>query len=95
MLELETIAEVWRSYYDFQTALKKYQFAQALLAAAQESYNDNLDTYRQGLSTIVELLTADTALANARLTMVQSTAELLTSSATVAYAVGAVDLPRR
>jgi len=94
-LELETIAEVWRSYYDFQTAVKKYQFAQALLAAAQESYNDNLDTYRQGLSTIVELLTADTALANARLTMVQSTAELLTSSATVAYAVGAVDMPRR
>jgi outer membrane protein len=94
-LELETIAEVWRSYYDFQTAVKKYQFAQALLAAAQESYNDNLETYRQGLSTIVELLTADTALANARLTMVQSTAELLTSSATVAYAVGAVDMPRR
>ena len=48
-LQLETIAEVWRSYYDFQTAVKKYQFAQALLAAAQESYNDNLDTYRQGL----------------------------------------------
>ena len=94
-LELETIAEVWRSYYDFQTAVKKYQFAQALLASAQESYNDNLETYRQGLSTIVELLTADTALANARLTMVQSTAELLTSSATVAYAVGAVDMPRR
>ncbi|MGH7780875.1 MAG: TolC family protein [Candidatus Binataceae bacterium] len=94
-LEIETIAEVWRSYYDFQTAVKKYQFAQALLAAAQESYNDNLETYRQGLSTIVELLTADTALANARLTMVQSTAELLTSSASVAYAAGAVEMPRR
>ena len=94
-LELETIAEVWRSYYDFQTAAKKYQFAQALLAAAQESYNDNLETYRQGLSTIVELLTADTALANARFTMIQSTADLLTASATVAYAVGAVDMPRR
>ncbi|HVA81089.1 MAG TPA: TolC family protein [Candidatus Binataceae bacterium] len=94
-LELETIAEVWRSYYDFQTAVKKYQFAQALLAAAHESYNDNLETYRQGLSTIVELLTADTALANARFTMIQSTADLLTSSATVAYAVGAVDMPRR
>ena len=42
----------------------------------------------QGLSTIVELLTADRDLANARYTIVQSRADLLTSSAAVAYAVG-------
>ncbi len=89
-LELTTIAEVWRSYYDFQADAKKYDYAVALLAAAQESYNDNLDTYKQGLSTIVELLTADSALANARFTMIQATADLLTSSAAVAYAIGAV-----
>jgi len=89
-LELQTIAEVWRSYYDFQTAVKRYEFAQALLAAAQEAYDDNIETYRQGLSTIVELLTADRDLANARFTMIQSTADVLTSSAAVANAVGAV-----
>lgn len=89
-LELQTIAEVWRSYYDFQTAVKRYEFAEALLAAAKESYDDNIETYRQGLSTIVELLTADRDLANARFTMIQSTADLLTSSATVANAVGAI-----
>ncbi|HTR62670.1 MAG TPA: TolC family protein [Candidatus Binataceae bacterium] len=89
-LELETIAEVWRTYYDFQTAVKRYEFAQALLAAAQESYDDNIETYRQGLSTIVELLTADRDLANARFTMIQATAQVLTSSAAVANAVGAV-----
>jgi outer membrane protein TolC len=88
-LELQTIAEVWRSYYDFQTAVKRYEFAQALLAAAQEAYDDNIETYRQGLSTIVELLTADRDLANARFTMIQSTADVLTSSAAVANAVGA------
>jgi len=88
-LELQTIAEVWRAYYDFQTAVKKYEFAQALLAAANESYADNLETYRQGLSTIVELLTADRDLANARFTMIQATADVLTSSATVVNAVGA------
>ena len=89
-LELETIAEVWRSYYDFQTAVKRYEFGEALLAAAKESYDDNIETYRQGLSTIVELLTADRDLANARFTMIQATADLLTSSATVANAVGAI-----
>jgi outer membrane protein len=92
-LELTAIAEVWSSYYDFQNALEKYKYAQALLAAANESYADNLDTYKQGLSTIVELLTADRDLANARFTMIQATADVLTGSAAVAHAVGALAPP--
>lgn len=92
-LEADTISGVWRAYYEFQTALKRYDYAKALLAASNESYAANLDTYRQGLSTIVELLTADRDLANARYTIVQSRADLLTSSAAVAYVVGAVEMP--
>ena len=88
--ELDTIGQVWRSYYEFQSALKKYQYAQALLAASQEAYAANIETYRQGLSTIVELLTADRDLANARYTLIQSKADLLISSAAVAYSTGAV-----
>jgi outer membrane protein len=91
--ELGAIAEVWRAYYEFESTLSKYSYAEALLAAAQEAYNANLDTYRQGLSTIVELLTADRDLANARYTLIQSTADLLTSSAAVAFAVGAIEMP--
>ena len=94
-LEVDTISSVWRAYYEFQTALSRYTYAKALLAASQESYDANLDTYRQGLSTIVELLTADRDLANARYTIVQSRADLLTSSAAVAYAVGAIETPPR
>jgi outer membrane protein len=93
--ELGAIADVWRAYYEFESTLKKYEYAEALLAATNEAYNANLDTYRQGLSTIVELLTADRDLANARFTMIQSTADLLTSSAAVAYAVGAIEMPHR
>jgi outer membrane protein len=91
--ELGAIAEVWRAYYEFESTLSKYAYAEALLAATQEAYNANLDTYRQGLSTIVELLTADRDLANARYTLIQSTADLLTSSAAVAFAVGAIEMP--
>src|SRR5271156_3604797 len=93
-LEVNAISSVWRAYYEFQTALSRYSYAKALLAASQESYDANLDTYKQGLSTIVELLTADRDLANARYTIVQSRADLLTSSAAVAYAVGAIEMPR-
>ncbi len=94
-LEVDAISSVWRAYYEFQTALSRYQYAKALLSASQESYDANLDTYRQGLSTIVELLTADRDLANARYTIVQSRADLLTLSAAVAYAVGAIEMPAR
>jgi len=68
------IAEMWRAYYEFQSSQKKYSYGQALVAAAQEAYDANIDTYRQGLSTIVELLTAQRDLANARYTLIQSRA---------------------
>jgi outer membrane protein TolC len=91
--ELGAIAEVWRAYYAFESTKEKYAAAEALLTASQEAYAANLETYRQGLSTIVELLTAERDLANARFVMIQSTADLLTASAAVSYAIGAVQAP--
>jgi outer membrane protein TolC len=89
--EINTIAEVWHAYYDVDSSRSKYAFAQSLVGSSQESYDANLETYRQGLSTIVELLTAERDLANARYTFIQSKAQLLTSYAALAYAAGAVD----
>ena len=76
--------EVWRAYYELDSTKEKYAAAEALLTASQEAYAANLDTYRQGLSTIVELLAAERDLANARFVLIQSTADLLTASAAVA-----------
>lgn len=90
--EISAIAQMWRAYYEFQSSLKKYSYGQALLAAAQDAYDSNLETYRQGLSTIIELLTAQRDLANARYTLIQSRADLLTADAAVAYAAGAVQM---
>jgi outer membrane protein TolC len=92
-LEIDTTAEVWRAYFEFQSSLSKYEYAQSLLASSVESYSANSESYRQGLSTIVELLTAQRDLANARYTMIQSKSELLTAYAAVAYAVGRIKLP--
>ncbi len=92
-LEIDTIAQVWRAYYEFESSLSKYQYARSLLDAARESYDANLQNYHQGLSTIVELLTAQRDLAQARYTLIQSKAELLTAYAAVAYAVGSTNIP--
>ena len=88
--QLDTIAQVWRAYFQFKSALKKYDYARAILAASQNAYDANLEAYRQGLSTIVELLSAGNDLANARYTLIQSKADLLTASAAIAYTAGAV-----
>jgi len=88
--QLDAIAQVWRAYYDYRAAVRKLDFADALLAASQEAYDANLKTYAVGLSNIVELLTAERDLATARYTLVQSRAELLTTAARVAYAAGAM-----
>ena len=89
-VELDAIAEVWRAYYDYRAAARKLAFADALLAASQESYDANLKTYQVGLSDIVELLTAERDLANARYTLVLTRAELLITAARIAYAAGAM-----
>jgi outer membrane protein len=88
--EISTIADVWRAYFEVESSLSKYAFAQSLVAASEESYNANLETYRQGLSTIVELLTAERDLADARFTLIQSKAQLLIAYAAVAHAAGSV-----
>ena len=94
-LGIDAVADVWRAYYEFQSSESKYEYAQSLLASSQESYAANSESYRQGLATIVELLTAQRDLANARYTLIQSKSELLTAYAAVAYSIGRVDLPSR
>ena len=88
-LELEVVATVWRAYYDFRSARKKYDASEALLEASQESYNSNLESHRHGLATITDLITAERDLMAARYTLVQSKANFLVSSSALVHAVGA------
>ncbi len=88
-LELEVSAAVWKAYYDFFSARKKYDAAQALVAAAEESYSANLESHQHGLAVITDLIGAERDLMAARYTLVQNKAELLVASSALVYAVGA------
>jgi outer membrane protein len=88
--ELDVAANVWRAYFTYRTAQRKYDYAQVLLAASQSSYKSNFRSYGLGLATIVDLLSAERELAAARFTMIQSKAELLISAAAVTFATGAI-----
>ncbi len=88
-LQLNATAAVWKAYYDFASAKKKYGASEELVAASQESYASNLESHRHGLATITDLIGAERDLMGARYTLVRSKAEFLISSSELAHAVGA------
>ena len=47
-LELKAIREVWKAYSDVKTALRKHEYALALLAASQEAYESTLGVVSLG-----------------------------------------------
>jgi len=87
-LELKALREVWKAYADVKASFLQYDFAQALLTASQDAYDAALTSYQNGLGTVIELLTAERDLARARTTLIESRAEVLTSSAALAFAAG-------
>ncbi len=88
-LQLNIIAATWTAYYDFLSAKKKRDAAQALLNASEESYAANFESHRYGLATITDLITAERDVMSARYTLIQSKADLLISSCNLLHAVGA------
>ena len=87
-LELKALREVWKAYADVKTSFLQYDFAQSLLTASNDAYDAALISYKNGLGTVVQLLAAERDLARARTTLIESRAEVLTSSAALAFAVG-------
>ena len=87
--ELRAVREVWKAYADVKTALAKHEFALALLAASEKAYAATFESYqRAGLATVLDLLAATRDLASARSIALASRAELLTASASLAFAAG-------
>ena len=89
-LQLQVLREVWKAYADVKAALLQHEYAEALLKASQDAYDATAKGYRAGLNSVVELLIAERDLARARMTDIESRAELLTSSAALVFAVGDV-----
>lgn len=84
----EATTEVWRAYQRVAVSRRRYEFAVALLASADEAFAATLSGFKTGLATAEELFDADRAAANGRYAVVQSRAELLTAAAALAYAAG-------
>jgi outer membrane protein len=84
----QVVTQVFVSYYALQTAEQRVATADDLLASAQQSVEVATGRYREGVGSIIDLLTAQTALANARAQQVQSRWQWYTSLAQLARDAG-------
>lgn len=89
----ETTREVWSSYISFLTAVKKNDSAVALLSAANESYSSSLDAYKFGVKNLIDVVTAEKQLAQARLSKVAARSELLTEAVNLEFVTGSLLRP--
>jgi outer membrane protein len=84
----QVVTEVFVSYYALQTAEQRVATADDLLASAEQSVQVATGRYREGVGSIIDLLTAQTALANARAQQVQSRWQWYTALAQLARDAG-------
>jgi outer membrane protein len=83
-----TTREVWTAYIAFRTALRKHDAAVALLESANASYSASLDAYKYGVKNLVDVVTAEQQLAQARLSSVSARSELFLEAVNLEFATG-------
>src|SRR5438309_2055570 len=84
--------EVWKADTDFKTALRKQESAAKLVTASQNAFDAVLESYKQGLSTYPEIISAQRNLASARSVSHDTQSAIFTAATALALSTG--DLAR-
>jgi outer membrane protein TolC len=87
----QVVFQVFSSYYALQTAARRVATTDDLIASAEQSSEVALARYRAGVGSVLDLLAAQTALADARAQQVLARLEWNTSFAQLAHDSGALD----
>jgi outer membrane protein TolC len=88
MLSQSVGLEVRKAYYNLQAASKRLEQATRAVEMSKESLRIVTDRYKEGLTTVVELLDAETALTRARTREVGARRDMLLGRASLDLAVG-------
>ncbi len=89
--ELLVSDEVWKRYSDYETAVQKYCFGKSYESSSTAAYNLALNMYQSGLKTILDLLSAERQLAQARSQRIAARQSVFTTLAMLAHAVGVME----
>jgi outer membrane protein len=85
--------EVWQSYQNLRTATVTVETSAAQLKSAQLAADVTQARYKGGLATILDLLSAQTTLANARVQYIRARLDLAAGRAALGHAVGGLKAP--
>jgi TolC family type I secretion outer membrane protein len=87
-LRNQAAVDVWTAYSDVQTAIAQQKAAAALLDAADRSYAAASEAYRYGVRNLLDVVSAERALAQARSAQVVARAHVLTAVTNFAFQTG-------
>ncbi|KAB2640314.1 MAG: TolC family protein [Verrucomicrobia bacterium] len=90
---LETTRDVWTDYNNSLKARKRVEYANSLLSSAKENFDSMEAAFKNGLATITELVSLQSALATARFEQAGAQADYLTSLASLSLAMGQFSVP--
>jgi outer membrane protein TolC len=90
VLEQQVILGVWTSYYGVKTAGQLVRTSRDLLASAKQSERVAFGRYTEGVGTIIDLLAAQSALAEARSQEIRARAQWFAALARLAHDTGTV-----
>ena len=90
-LKNQVALDVWKAYQSLNTATQSLKTTLDLVASAEQSLAVALGRYKAGVGTVLDLLTAQSALASARLQRIQAALDWYVYRATLAQSVGALD----
>jgi len=91
-LESTIRQDVWNKYQDYITSIKNYDISQKLFISASESFKVADGAYKAGKGNILELLNAQSALAEARREKSSSLYDLLLAKNDLLRAIGKVEI---
>lgn len=89
--ELQVATSVWQSYQTVTTRTESVNVARSEQQSAQQAYEVASRRYAVGIGALLDLLTAQSALANARRQIVQSQADWRIARLQLALAIGVLD----
>lgn len=85
--------EVWQAYQNLRTAAATLDSSAAQLKSAQLAADVAGERYKGGLDTILDVLSAQTTLANARVQQIQARLDWAAARAALGHAVGGLKAP--
>ena len=88
--EIQIISDIWDYYHTYLSSFKQIQSTQAAVEANQEAYDATKASYDNGVSSITDLLNAQSRLSQARQQFVLAESTLASSIARLAHATGAL-----